>query len=144
MKNEIYKNGPITCTISNTLELEMFSGNEIFWDKSGAVEPNHVVSVVGYGIEDGENYWFVRNTVGEYWGEKGYFKIVRGVNNLGIESNCSYGIVENTWGDKFDYLLKNTELKLRESEIEVEYKYIKDGALFNLELNSDFQVEKRK
>ena len=72
MKNEIYSRGPITCTIANTLELEMYQGG-IFEDKTGATEPNHVVSVVGYGEENGEKYWLVRNTIGEYWGGKRIF-----------------------------------------------------------------------
>lgn len=52
MMNEIYSRGPITCTISNTVEFEMYSGG-IFEDTTGATDPNHVVSVVGYGEENG-------------------------------------------------------------------------------------------
>lgn len=38
-------------------------------------------------------------------GELGYFRIIRGKNNLGIEDRCHYGVPKDTWGDKFDVLV---------------------------------------
>jgi hypothetical protein len=32
-------------------------------------------------------------------GEKGFFRIIRGVNNLGIEVKCHYAVPEDTWSE---------------------------------------------
>ncbi|XP_062006205.1 ervatamin-B-like [Rosa rugosa] len=38
----------------------------------------HAVTIVGFGMtEEGTNYWLVKNSWGETWGEKGYMRILR-------------------------------------------------------------------
>lgn len=96
MMNEIKARGPITCGIAVTEEMKKYTGG-ILDDKTGDVDLSHAVSIVGYGEEDGTDYWFVRNSWGEVWGISGFFKIIRGVNNLGIESDCSYAVPVDTW-----------------------------------------------
>ena len=49
---------------------------------------NHAVLVVGYGRENGQDYWMVKNSWGNNWGLHGFIKLGRGSNQCGIGSVC--------------------------------------------------------
>ena len=91
MKAEIFARGPIACQIDATQELEDYEGG-IFSQKKLIEKTNHVVSVVGWGKENGTEYWVGRNSWGTYWGESGFFRIEMHQHNLLIESQCSWGV----------------------------------------------------
>jgi cathepsin X len=81
--------GPIACGIAVTKEFERYTGG-IFRDTTNATDIDHIISVVGYGEEEGAKVWYSRNSWSMAWGERGWFRIVRGVNNLNIETACSW------------------------------------------------------
>jgi cathepsin X len=91
MLAEILARGPIAATIAVTPAFENYHGG-IFNDTTGDTALDHEIEVVGWGVENGVNYWIGRNSWGTYWGEQGWFRIVRGTNNLGIEANCDWAI----------------------------------------------------
>lgn len=96
MMQEIYQRGPIACGIAVPESLEEYTGG-IYEDTTGDMDIVHDISVVGYGVEDGVKFWTVRNSWGSHWGEEGFFRVVRGVNNLNIESACAWATVLDTW-----------------------------------------------
>lgn len=79
-----------------TEQLENYTSG-IFVDTTGAMDIEHVVSVYGWGVENNTKYWLIRNSWGTYWGEKGFFKLIKGVNNMNIESHCAWVVPRDTW-----------------------------------------------
>jgi len=91
MMAEIFERGPIACGIDAAPILEYTGG--IASDKGQYVD--HVISVVGWGIENGIPYWIVRNSWGEYWGEMGYVRVAKGNNALHLEEQCAWAVVKD-------------------------------------------------
>jgi cathepsin X len=91
MKAEIYKNGPIGCGISVTSKFENYTSG-IFSEVVLFPQINHEISVVGWGILNGVEYWIGRNSWGTAWGMNGFFYMNMYKNNLAIETDCDWGI----------------------------------------------------
>jgi len=72
----------------------------VYEDKTGEKDIDHDISVVGWGVEDGKKYLLIRNSWGTHWGEHGFFKLIRGVNNIAIESDCAWATPVDTWTSK--------------------------------------------
>ena len=93
MKAEIFARGPIACGISVTEKFEKYTGG-IYSEKVLMPSINHIISVVGWGVEEGtgRQFWIGRNSWGTYWGEMGFFRIQMGSDNLSIEDDCDWAV----------------------------------------------------
>lgn len=93
MKISLVKSGPLSVSFEVYPDFMHYSGgvyqHSKLLDKFNPFElTNHAVLLVGYGTDDetGEDYWIVKNSWGTRWGEDGFFRIRRGVDECGIES----------------------------------------------------------
>jgi len=82
--------GPLAIGI-NAGPMQFYGGgiskqNETTCDPKGL---DHGVAIVGFGVQDGTKYWTIRNSWGETWGEKGYYRIVRGTGACGLNTMVS-------------------------------------------------------
>ena len=94
MMQQIYNNGPVVASMKVYQDFYQY-GSGVYKYVSGALEGGHAVRVIGWGSQlvNGVNtpYWLIANSWGKGWGEQGFFKIRRGTNEVGIESNINFG-----------------------------------------------------
>lgn len=110
----IHEKGPVAAIINaGDRQFVLYSGGVL--NSAGSrdlfSDYNHYVVIVGWGTEAGYPYWIVRlvsrtrqkvqftfslsllcyrNSWGSEWGEDGYVKLARGINNRGINTIVSY------------------------------------------------------
>lgn len=61
----------------------MYKGGILDDDKCGT-KLDHGVLAVGFGVEDGKEYYIVKNSWGASWGEEGYIRIAVEKTGKGI------------------------------------------------------------
>jgi len=104
IKMDIMKNGPVSAgflitDLWDNFYNNLFNPTDIFTTDYVRKNRNnqyvnilggHAISIVGWGKKDNVEYWIVRNSWGEEWGDKGYFY---------MEINCpEIRMEEDVWG----------------------------------------------
>ena len=78
--------GPVSVALSaDTRYFQSYTGG-ILDATACYTELNHGVLIVGYGTDNGQKYWNVKNSWSSSWGEQGYIRILRSdsTNDAGI------------------------------------------------------------
>jgi len=94
IQNEIYQNGPVETAFTVYEDFVTYKSG-VYRHTSGGQLGGHAVKIVGWGVENGQKYWKVANSWNPKWGMNGYFNILRGANECGIEEEVSAGIPQN-------------------------------------------------
>ena len=81
-----------TATVQQPISVSIAASSSYFGSYQSGVltnaflcgtEVDHAVVAVGYGQENGQDYWLVRNSWSSSWGEAGYVKIAADTSNSG-------------------------------------------------------------
>ncbi|KAJ8967970.1 hypothetical protein NQ314_002551 [Rhamnusium bicolor] len=92
---EILNNGPVEASFDVFDDFLTYSEGVYQRTEDAKPEGGHAVKIIGWGVEKNTPYWLIANSWNDEWGEKGYFKMLRGVNHCGIESNIVAGLPVN-------------------------------------------------
>ncbi|XP_052388701.1 cathepsin S, ortholog 1 [Carassius gibelio] len=88
--------GPVSIGINAKLASFHKYRSGIYSDpKCSSLLINHAVLVVGYGSENGQDYWLVKNSWGTAWGENGFIRMARNKNMCGISSFSIYPTISS-------------------------------------------------
>ncbi|EDV28492.1 uncharacterized protein TRIADDRAFT_36902 [Trichoplax adhaerens] len=85
--------GPVAVGMDAALKSFSFYSSGIYYDKQcGNKEQDldHAVLAVGYGNENGQDYWIIKNSWSTHWGDDGYVKLSMKNNNCGIATDASF------------------------------------------------------
>jgi len=90
MQKELMEHGSMAVAMKVYDDFEVYSSG-IYQHVSGDYLGGHAIKLVGWGVDNGVKYWTCINSWNTYWGESGSFRILRGVNECGIEDDACAG-----------------------------------------------------
>jgi len=94
---EAVAKGPVSIAIEADQTAFQFYKNGVF-SKACGTQLDHGVLIVGYGEEQNQNYWIVKNSWGATWGDDGYILMAKDVSakqgTCGLAMQPSYPTVD--------------------------------------------------
>jgi cathepsin B len=92
MQRELMEKGTLSVSLSVYEDFEYYSSG-VYSHVYGPYLGGHAIKMVGWGVDNGVEYWTCVNSWNDSWGEKGTFRIKRGNDECGIESGVVAGDV---------------------------------------------------
>lgn len=91
LKEAVTNFGPVIVCVYASSKWRFYKSG-VWYEKECSFHSNHAVLLVGYGRENGANYWLIKNSMGKNWGENGFIKIARSKhhNYCGITATAFY------------------------------------------------------
>jgi len=93
IKKEILANGPVEAGFTVYEDFLSYTSG-IYQHVTGKRQGGHAVKILGWGSENGTPYWLIANSWNSDWGENGYFRMLRGKDECGIEKNVVAGLAK--------------------------------------------------
>uniref|UniRef100_UPI00358F1BEA cathepsin B isoform X1 n=1 Tax=Myxine glutinosa TaxID=7769 RepID=UPI00358F1BEA len=90
IRTEIYLNGPVEADFSVYGDFLHYKSG-VYQHVAGSLMGGHAIRLLGFGEEGGTPYWLAANSWNTDWGNRGFFKILRGNDECGIESDIVAG-----------------------------------------------------
>lgn len=97
IQTAIMTNGPVEAAFSVYSDFENYVSGIYHRTPGTSMLGGHAIRIVGWGVENDVKYWKVANSWNPYWGENGYFRIVRGVDECGIEAQAMSSSGSAVW-----------------------------------------------
>ncbi|VDO78024.1 unnamed protein product [Haemonchus placei] len=93
IQRDILRHGSVVATYALYADFDYYKSG-IYKYTAGNLRGYHAVKMIGWGNENGTDYWLIANSLNTDWGEKGFFRIIRGINDCGIEEGVYAGLVD--------------------------------------------------
>lgn len=91
IQTELLTNGPTEVAFTVYEDFLSYKSG-VYKHVTGSPLGGHAVKMIGWGIENSQPYWLLANSWNTDWGDNGFFKILRGSDECGIESEVVAGL----------------------------------------------------
>jgi Papain family cysteine protease/Cathepsin propeptide inhibitor domain (I29) len=94
----LYSRGPVAVSLDASSDAFTFYSGGVYYDAQCKYEYDdldHAMVAVGYGTEESGDYFLIKNSWSDHWGDEGYIKVSRDNHGCGASTDALYAIVDD-------------------------------------------------